>query len=135
MSGKMDAVIAALMGKMPLPVRPFDPASDAPADLGLGGVSTEVLGTYQTPQGDYVNIPSAWFVGNNGPFLVDDPMALANDYEVGVQKSFPRYDALDQAVMGAQYRSATGGASGRSITDPMATMMQRGPLFGFGFWK
>lgn len=128
------AVIAALLGDLPLPIRPFDPSTDQPADLGLGGMSTEVLGTYDTPQGDYANIPGAWFVGDRGPFLVDDPMALANDYEKATKTNFPRYDSVDEAVMGARYRSAMGGGESGDITGPRATMMQRAPLFGFGFY-
>lgn len=134
MDSNRRAIIAALMGDLPLPVRPFDPSTDKPANLGLGGLSTEVLETFQTPQGDYTNIPSAWFVGGNGPFMVDDPMPLAHDYEVATRQSFPRYDDLDQAVWGARYRSASGGAEGRSINDDDATLMQRPPLFGLGFW-
>ena len=130
--GKMSPVAAALAGRMPLPIRPFDASQDAPADLGLGGLSTEVLETFQTPQGDYVNVPSAWFMGDMGPFLVDDPLYFANDYERGTGSSFPRFDALDQAIRSAEIRSASGGGMSGSILDPRYSQYAREPIFGMG---
>lgn len=133
MSDKMSAVIAALMGDFPLPIRPYDTSSDVPRDIGLGGPSTEVLGTYDTPAGDFANVPQLWYLGNHGPFMVEDPIPFAHDYEVATGRTFPRYDDLNSAIMGAQYRSGAGGAEARSITDPRATLFQRKPIFGLGF--
>lgn len=127
-----DPVVAALLGRMPLPIRPFDPARDAPSDLGLGGMSTEVLETLETPSGDFVNIPSAWFLGDYGPFLVGDPLPFAHDYEMGTARPFPRFDSLDSAVSAAVQRSAMGGASHIALTDSIGQFGSRMPLFGLG---
>ena len=125
-------MVAALMGEMPLPVRPYDPAIDRPKDMGFGGPSTELLQSNMTSQGDFVNIPSLWFMGSQGPFIAPDPMGLANSYELGTRETFPRFDSLVDAVLSAKMRSASGGAEQRPITDLSKSLLARPSIFGPG---
>lgn len=126
------AVIAALLGDMPLAVRPYDPSRDHPTDMGLGGLSTEYLRTYDTPFGESVNVPSIWFTESGLPFLSPDPYSTAMDYEAATGRLFPTYDTTDEAVTAAKMRSANGGAQHRALTDDNATILQRRRLFGLG---
>lgn len=104
-------------------VRPFDPAEDKPADMGLGGLSTEYLSTEDAPEGGFWNIPLIWWQSGK-PMLVEPEQAqqFARDYERFSGRRFPRFASVSEGVNRAQNRSAMGGAE----KNPLATYIGDG---------
>lgn len=94
-------------------LHPFNPETDTPKDVGLGGVSTEYLITVPTGDGGWMNIPSIWWNSQGSPMLMDEETSsgLARKYEEKTGKKFPRFEDMEQAVEWAKERSSGGGAS------------------------
>jgi hypothetical protein len=100
-------------GNRQVGLRPFNP--NERRDNGDGSYSTEVTTTWQTPDGQWVNVPSLWkgADGNNVQFSEDDEEGILNamrSYEGGGGSAFPRFSSVDEAVAAAQSRSNQGGA-------------------------
>lgn len=110
----IDIIASALYG-----LKPFDPATDVPQDVGLGGPSTEYLAGSQDPGGNEFNYPQIWWMGGQ-PVMLDPDAAYnqALQYEQATGQMFPRYTNAGAADFAAQNRSALGGAE----TSPLATL-------------
>jgi hypothetical protein len=97
--------------------RPFDPELDQPRLNPDGSVSTEITRTVQTPDGEWVNVPSLWWDEGGGASTdlgqrTDDQLAeLAGQYEQRSGEQFPHFGTLEEAEQSAVARSAGGGAS------------------------
>lgn len=85
-----------------------------------GSHSTEITMTAQTPEGDWVIIPSLWMAprapgnGQGGPIRLtneDGAWQTAQRYEETTGVRFPRYASLEEAETAAEDRSAGGGAA------------------------
>lgn len=98
-------------------IKPFDPATDKPQNVGLGGPSTEYLAGAQDPWGNEFNYPTIWWI-NGKPTLLSPEAAYeqALRYEAATGKLFPRYRNSGAATFAAENRSALGGAE----TGPLA---------------
>ena len=96
-----------------LQMRPFDRDRDIPADLGLGGLSTEYTVTNESPDGGFWNIPSIWWTPDGVPAQVgpDSAQAFAMEYEQRTGKKFPPLPRPRKGVLFAMSRSANGGGS------------------------
>lgn len=92
-------------------MQPFNPKTDKPQDVGLGGPSTEYLVGGEDPYGTNLNYPSIWWMGGK-PALLDQDAAYdqTNRWEAGTGQMFPRYRNEQAAEFAARNRSATGGA-------------------------
>ena len=103
---------------------PFNPAKHQPADVGLGGMSTEYLVTQDAPDGSVWVIPSIWWDKNGNPMLVEDQeqiQRLAQEYETATGSLFPRFGERDYetADAWARKRSDSGGASDVPLVNAM----------------
>jgi len=97
---------------------PFDPKKHKAIDLPGGGKATEYLASEKSPEGTAWNIPQIWFDAetNEPKFLKGDKAwDEAKAYEDRTGKKFPRYKTIKQAVAAAEKRSASGGASRKSL--------------------
>ena len=110
-----DAIIEALSSAL-YGLKPFNPATDVPQDVGLGGPSTEYLAGSQDPMGNEFNYPQIWWAGGK-PALLDPAAAYeqALKYEAATGLYAPRYRNSGAAEFAAQNRSALGGAERRSL--------------------
>jgi len=107
----------ALLDMYSLYLRPFDPESDAPRDVGLGWPSTEYLMTEEAPDGGFWNIPSVWWRdGEAFRLSPEQAMEMALRYEQVTGKKFPRFDDSGAGSFSAMNRSAMGGA----MNNPLA---------------
>ena len=101
-------------------LEPFDPAKHSPADVGLGGKSTEYLMSEKSPDGMFWNIPSIWWGPNGNAYLFkgrpDDAWEMAKNWEENTGEKFPRFESLDAAMMAAARRSDEGGAMKSRLT-------------------
>ena len=93
-------------------LEPYDPSKHRPADIGMGGMSTEVLATEYDSQGVPMNFPTLWFTKDGQPVPLPPNYALdlAIEYEKATGKQFPRFDSIDAGVNAASGRSNAGGA-------------------------
>lgn len=102
----IDMVAAALRGP-----KPFNPATDEPQDVGLGGMSTEYLAGGQDQMGNEFVYPQIWYIGGKAVLLEPDAAyQKALDYEAATGKMFPRYRNSGAGSFAAENRSAMGGA-------------------------
>lgn len=114
MADKLDAIAAALRG-----MKPFNPETDEPQDVGLGGPSTEYLAGGVDERGNQFNYPQIWFIGGKAVLLPpEEAYQKAIAYEAATGKYFPRYRNDEAASFAAQNRSALGGAT----MGPLASM-------------
>jgi hypothetical protein len=92
---------------------PFDPRKHQQADVGLGGQSTEYLGTAQDADGAWFNYPTIWWKQDGTPETLSDRDAQerAKAYESATGKRFPRYPNSGSAEFNAMNRSLMGGAN------------------------
>lgn len=102
----IDMVALALRG-----LKPFNPQTDKPQDVGLGGKSTEYLAGAVDPYGNEFVYPQIWYVGGKA-VLLDPETAYqkALEYEATTGKLFPRYRNAGAGTFAAENRSAMGGA-------------------------
>ena len=97
--------------------RPFDPRIHESADLGLGGQSTEYIGTFPDPSYPETqrqwNIPTIWWDDSGNPRQMDNQVSnyLARMYEETSGRAFPRYRGPEDAVEAAMQRSSEGGGN------------------------
>lgn len=100
-------------------LEPFDPKKHKPTDIGLGGPSTEVSITENSPDGRVWNIPSLWWTKEGKPMLLppDQAVKVADEYERLSGKRFPRFSDIDTAVDAAKARSKKGGATFRTLAE------------------
>lgn len=98
-------------------LHPFDPATNQPRDIGLGGPSTEYLGTATDAYGQPYNFPTIWWDDQGNPHLLDQSNALAfmDEYEALTGKYAPRFDSMGAAEWAAKNRSAQGGATDNAL--------------------
>lgn len=103
-------IIMALLSAMHGP-QPFNPRTDVPTDVGLGGPSTEYLMGTQDPMGNEVNYPQIWWQGGQ-PTLLNPDQAYDRSvqYEQATGLMAPRYRNDGAATFAAENRSALGGA-------------------------
>ena len=107
MADSMDLIAAALRG-----MKPFNPETDQPQDVGLGGPSTEYIAGGTDERGNEFNYPQIWWIGGKPVLLPpDEAYKKAIEYEAATGKLFPRYRNAGAASFAAENRSALGGAS------------------------
>ena len=106
MAGNLDKIVAALLGP-----KPFNPETNTPRDVGLGGPSTEYIATSQDENGVPFNFPRIWWT-NGEPMLLPEEEARyrALQYEQATGERFPRFDTFGAGGFSAMNRSAMGGA-------------------------
>lgn len=110
----IDVIAAALRG-----MKPFNPETDRPQDVGLGGPSTEYLAGARDEMGNEFNYPQIWYIGGRAVLLPpEEAYQKAIEYEAATGKYFPRYRNEGASGFAAQNRSALGGAE----MGPLATM-------------
>lgn len=114
---------ALLMLLKNLGIAPYDPATDQPRDVGLGGPSTEYLANNSDQYGMEMLYPTIWWRDGN-PLLLDssDAQGIAEDYERAGLGLFPRYNTSAEAEQAASARSQAGGAQTRSILDMIGSI-------------
>lgn len=100
-------------------LRPFKPGEQRPNPDG--SYSTEISTTWQTPDGQWVNVPSLW-MGPNGPKQFDPNdedsiLGAMQAFEAANGPTFQRFGSEQDAVGAAKARSAAGGAG----SGPQAT--------------
>jgi hypothetical protein len=107
-------------------LHPFDPRSDKPQDMGLGGISTEYISTDTDQQGNMLNYPTIWYSKDGTANLLSpqEAMQQAMQYEYATSKRFPRFNSAGNAGTFAEHRSAMGGG----VNGPLAS------IFGFRNW-
>ena len=102
-----------------------------------GSYSTERTETFQTTDGEWVNIPSLW-MSTTGPVdLAGDEEAIlsaARRYEETAGRTFSRFKTLEEAVQYARQRSEHGGA-GESVADTVYANIPAKELAQFKEWN
>lgn len=101
-----------------LGIAPYDPKTDRPKDVGLGGESTEYLANSADEYGMEMLYPTIWWRDGKPVVLSSDAsQRIAADYERAGLGLFPRYDNPSAASEAALARSRAGGAQQGSILD------------------